>query len=433
MVKWPTRTYEALISALSIPVFFFLDFLDTILCLVYGFLDDLLEEKTYPCCCENRVKQGTVIACTGGEGEISETLHERRNPFRDMGLFRLRKRREVKGEKGFPKATRWSDCDCRFCVSWKGNEEQKLHLVVKEPLHAEIEDPDQGQDSIENIIFLHGFLSSSSWWTETVFPNLSDWTNKNCKLFAVDLLGFGQSPKPSDTLYTLKDHLEKIEKTVIEPFELDSFHIVAHSMGCVIALALAAKYSKSVKSITLVAPPYFTSTKENASQNALNRLAERKIWPPQMLGTSIMSWYEHLGRCVCFIVCRNHRLWEWLLKFISRRSSLHFMVVDMTRHTHHSAWNTMHNVLCGGAKLLDDYLEILKDSGVSVSVIQGDRDAVVPVECGHNVKSKVPLTDLRIVSNADHRTVVIGREKAFAGDLEGIWCSSAVHHEQKKL
>lgn len=104
------------------------------------------------------------------------------------------------------------------------------------------------------MIFIHGFLSSSSLWKETVFQNLSDHSRRSYRLFAVDLLGFGRSPKPRDCLYTLRDHVEVIEKSVIVPFQLESFHVVAHSMGCVIALALAAKCSASVKSITLIAP-----------------------------------------------------------------------------------------------------------------------------------------------------------------------------------
>lgn len=106
----------------------------------------------------------------------------------------------------------------------------------------------------ENVVFLHGFMASSSFWTQTVFPNLSEDSSQKYRLFAVDLLGFGKSPKPRDCLYTMRDHIEMIEKTVIFPFDLKSFHLVAHSMGCVMALALAAKYSKSVKSITLIAP-----------------------------------------------------------------------------------------------------------------------------------------------------------------------------------
>jgi len=106
----------------------------------------------------------------------------------------------------------------------------------------------------ENVIFLHGFLCSSSFWTKTVFPCFSENANHKYRLIAIDLLGFGKSPKPRDCSYTLKDHVEMIEKSVVLPLELSSFHMVAHSMGCIIALALAAKYPKYVKSITLVAP-----------------------------------------------------------------------------------------------------------------------------------------------------------------------------------
>jgi pimeloyl-ACP methyl ester carboxylesterase len=98
---------------------------------------------------------------------------------------------------------------------------------------------------------VHGFTSSSSFWAETVFRESSI---LNGRLFAVDLLGFGQSPKPANCMYRLKDHVEAIETSLIEPQNLSSFHLVAHSMGCIIALALAAKHPTRVKSITLVAP-----------------------------------------------------------------------------------------------------------------------------------------------------------------------------------
>lgn len=109
-------------------------------------------------------------------------------------------------------------------------------------------------DPYENVIFLHGFMCSSSFWTQTAFPCFSENVNHNYRLIAIDLLGFGKSPKPRDCLYTLKDHVEMIEKSVVQPLQLGSFHLVAHSMGSVIALALAAKYPNCVKSITLVAP-----------------------------------------------------------------------------------------------------------------------------------------------------------------------------------
>lgn len=94
-------------------------------------------------------------------------------------------------------------------------------------------------------------MGSSYFWTQTLFEHIKE---DRYRLFAVDLLGFGQSLKPKDNFYTLRDHVETIETSVIKPYQVDSFHVVAHSMGCLIALALAAKHSKIVKSVTLVAP-----------------------------------------------------------------------------------------------------------------------------------------------------------------------------------
>ncbi|CAL9232358.1 unnamed protein product [Arabidopsis halleri] len=66
------------------------------------------------------------------------------------------------------------------------------------------------------------FVRSSAFWTETVFSNLS---NSNYRLFAVDLLGLGKSPKPTDSLYTMREHVEMIEKSVL-------FFPIYHTIQC---------------------------------------------------------------------------------------------------------------------------------------------------------------------------------------------------------
>lgn len=109
----------------------------------------------------------------------------------------------------------------------------------------------------EDVLFIHGFISSSAFWTETLFPNFSESAKSKYRFIAVDLLGFGRSPKPTDSLYTLREHLDMIERSVLEPYKVKSFHIVAHSLGCILALALAIKHPASVKSLTLLAPVSF--------------------------------------------------------------------------------------------------------------------------------------------------------------------------------
>ncbi|XP_038725200.1 probable lysophospholipase BODYGUARD 4 isoform X2 [Tripterygium wilfordii] len=387
--KWAIKCAGMLIFAINFFIFLLFDLFETILCVIYRFLDELFEGESSSCYCHNREKWGRNVG-DGEDSKVSETLYGRKNVFRQMGFLGIpRKLEDFKKIGGGGMGMRWSDCGCEACVDWMKDGGQRLHVVVRQPSRATEEDC-SGKPT-ENVIFLHGFLSSSLFWTETVFPNLSETSKCNYRLFAVDVLGFGRSPKPRDCLYTISDHLDMIENSVIDPFELTSFHLVAHSMGCVIALALAAKYSNIVKSITLVAPPYFPCSREEASSIALERLAGKALWPPLLFGSSFMT------------------------------RDLHFIVVDLTRHTHHSAWHNMHNVICGGAKFMDNYLETLANSKVKIWVVQGTRDQVVPIECSNNIKMKVPDSEVDHIANADHGTVIFGREKDFTDKLEHLW------------
>ncbi|KAI3912374.1 hypothetical protein MKX01_038436 [Papaver californicum] len=415
--KWLRRiVVNTIVPSITYIVFAFFDLLDMFLCLCYKLVDGYKEKSnTTPCYCSKNSRR-TQRKCGHGDQTLSqpsETLYKRKNIFRDLGFLNLAKDHSEEEEgsaDGFLMVkNRWSDCNCESCLSWQKFENPNLHV-----------------SAAENVILLHGFLSSSHLWTENVFPNLSKSGNQNYRLFAVDLLGFGKSPKPNNCLYTIKDHLEMVEKSVISQFQLDSFHLVAHSMGCIIALGLASEHQKSVKSLTLIAPPYYpASSKEQESINALNMIAERKLWPPLSFGSSIMSGYEHLGRSICLIVCGYHRTWEWLLKLVTRKRELPYMLLDLTKHTHHSAWHTMHNVLCGGAKLMDGYLEAVSSSEIMLTVIQGDKDDVVPVECTNSIKLKVPSAEIKIIPNATHSSLILDSKEVFTRELEHIWFSSA--------
>ncbi|KAF3565427.1 hypothetical protein DY000_02018718 [Brassica cretica] len=408
--KWARQSGTAIHAALSLLVFFFLDLTDAILCVVYVLLDEILEGKSQSCYCN-------ASPHTTGENEVSETLFKRRNVFREMGFLGFARKFKLSGRMVKSEKThRWSDCGCLTCNSWMKNEDGNLHVVVKD-LTPQEKPEDSVQEPLENVIFIHGFMGSSYFWTETVFEHVKE---ERYRLFAVDLLGFGESPKPRDSLYTLRDHVERIERSVIKPYQLGSFHLVAHSMGCLIALALAAKHSTIVKSVTLVAPPYFPSSLE---ESVLTRIAGKRLWPPLAFGTAVMSWYEHVGRCVCFIVCKHHKIWESLIKLCTGKREIPWKIKDITRHTHHSAWHCMHNVICGGSKFADKHLETLVNSGVKIHLMQGDRDEMVPLHCSGDMKRSFPAVEVEIVVGADHESVIGGRREEFVEKLESIWGS----------
>ncbi|CAA7061459.1 unnamed protein product [Microthlaspi erraticum] len=400
--SFPEKCKSVINGGPSWAVFCLLDLLDSFLCIVFRFLDEVMEEKLESCHCKDP-QETTDFAgyeFLSDHRQFSETLYRRRNIFRQAGFLQLaRKLPEITKKIGIvtflrkflvpeklkkvPRevANRWSDCRCKTCVSCSNTD--LLNVIVKQPSLSQA--LLMSNKPVENVIFIHGFLASSSFWTNTVFKYLPEKTNY--RFFAVDLLGFGNSPKPRDSRYSLQEHVEMIEKSVILRNNLTSFHVVAHSMGCIIGVALAAKFSDSVKSVALVAPPYFADSKRGASCDALDVITEKKLWPPTSFFLAMMAWYEHICRGACFVVCKHHRTWEWIIKTVTWRRKLPTSIVDFTKHTHRSAWHSMHNVICGGAKFTDKHLETLINSGVQIYVVQGDKDDIVPIDCLWNMKA----------------------------------------------
>ncbi|KAD4384794.1 hypothetical protein R6Q59_007791 [Mikania micrantha] len=452
-------------DVLSFVIFSVLDILDIVLCYVYKIIDFFVESEWKPCYCsspkEAITSSGKILVSEKGESkkivcltstklqleEISDTLYTRPSLVSEVSKTTVKelKRRKIDSTTAvvtsINKATvrstftvnntivemlqekigahkshpipRWSDCDCDTCNSWSNSCKDSLFVHTDGP-----------KDKVgDDVLFIHGFISSSAFWTETVFPKFSKSTKSTYRLFAIDLLGFGQSPKPNDSLYTIKEHLDMIERSVLEAHKVKSFHIVAHSLGCILALALAVKYPNSVKSLTLIAPPYFPAPKgEQATQYMMRKVAPRRVWPLIAFGASMACWYEHVSRTICLLICKNHRIWEFLTKLITRNRIKTYLIKGFCCHTHNAAWHTLHNIICGTAGKMEGYLEtVQKRLTCSVNIFHGQDDELIPVECSSNVKTKVPRANIKIVEKKDHITVVVGRQEAFARELEHIW------------
>lgn len=91
-------------------------------------------------------------------------------------------------------------------------------------------------------------------------------------------------------------------------------------------------------------------------------------------------------------------------------------------HTHNAAWHTLHNVICGTAAKIDGYLDMVQNHlNCSVHVFHGKDDELIPVECSNNFKTTVPRANIKVFEKKDHITIVVGRQEAFASELEQIW------------
>ncbi|XP_021288625.1 probable lysophospholipase BODYGUARD 3 isoform X2 [Herrania umbratica] len=412
-------------KAVSFIVFCFLDLVDFILCFVYKVVDFCIEAEWKPCYCSSAKEaitgSGKILVSEQGESkivcltpsklqleDISDTLYSRPSLVTEVSKLTVNELKKLKldgtiiqscekTKKGTVRSTftinstivemlqgkmvgqqlhpipRWSDCDCKLCNSWTSSSKDTLFVKAQGP--------------------------------------------------KVDLLGFGRSPKPTDSLYTLREHVDMIEKSVLEAYKVKSFHIVAHSLGCILALAIAVKHPGSVKSLTLLAPPYYPVPKgEPATQYVMRKVAPRRVWPVMAFCASIGCWYEHITRTVCLVICKNHRLWEFLTKLITRNRIRTFLLEGFFCHTHNAAWHTLHNIICGTASKLDRYLDAVRDRvKCDVTIFHGKDDEVIPLECSYNVQRRIPRARVKVVENKDHITIVVGRQKAFARELEEIW------------
>lgn len=79
---------------------------------------------------------------------------------------------------------------------------------------------------------------------------------------------------------------------------------------------------------------------------------------------------------------------------------------------------------------MDSYLDVLIRARIEINIYHGDNDMVAPIECSYYLKKKAVDANLNLVKNADHQTIILGREREFTQNLEHIWASSTVDIER---
>ncbi|KAF2313525.1 hypothetical protein GH714_011449 [Hevea brasiliensis] len=147
---------------------------------------------------------------------------------------------KIEGQKAHP-IPRWSDCDCKPCTSWTTSGKETLFVKAE----------GAKDKAKEDVLFIHGFISSSAFWTETVFPNLSD-AEIQLPIFAVDLLGttFAWPVGPSEFLMTktsiylllppldinanFRKHVHRIRTFLLEGFFSHTHNAAWHTLHNII-------------------------------------------------------------------------------------------------------------------------------------------------------------------------------------------------------
>lgn len=103
------------------------------------------------------------------------------------------------------------------------------------------------------IVLLHGLGTNHKSWTY-VLKELDYTTHR---IIALDLLGFGNAPKPKDSTYSLDEHASAVI-AALDSLGIEQATIAGHSMGCTVAITIASNFPKRVKRLILLGAPLYT-------------------------------------------------------------------------------------------------------------------------------------------------------------------------------
>lgn len=133
-----------------------------------------------------------------------------------------------------------------------------------------------GSEHTDTVVLLHGYLSDGRYW-KPVIAHLE----QTHRVIAIDLLGFGKSPKPRLTDYSLETHSQAVITTLKDIVLPDKITLVGHSMGGLIASRISALLPEMIADVVLFNMPIYTGAPQaRETLHATSRLYRTMLYSP---------------------------------------------------------------------------------------------------------------------------------------------------------
>jgi len=229
------------------------------------------------------------------------------------------------------------------------------------------------------IVFLPGVGGTTRYWASRVEPLVGAH-----RVRLVDLLGFGESPKPWFVQYTVEHHLEALHRVLNHTVFPDRFTLVGHSFGAILAVAYAARWPERVRGLVLLSLPNF-----GGEERAIRYFRQRGTAEGWLLSNTV------LAAITCLVTRRVvRRVLPRLLPDMPRE-----VVEDLVAHTWRSSTSTVwegvyrHDVTADAVRIPPQ---------LPVMLIHGDADATAPLAGVTRLLTEVPHWTLRVLPGVDH-------------------------------
>jgi pimeloyl-ACP methyl ester carboxylesterase len=206
-------------------------------------------------------------------------------------------------------------------------------------------------------------------------------------VIVLDFKGFGVSPKPPDTAYSVYDHAALVRKFILE-HDLCNLTLIGHSFGGLVALVTTLSFEPSQR-------------RRLSRLVLLSTVAYEQREPTfvRILGT------PGLGPLVLKLLPA-----EWVVRHVLKRAyyddakisgdtvALYAAPLD-SPEAHHALLQTARQLRRLDAHALASHYSHVE---LPVLIIWGQQDEIVPLQIGHRLHSAIPNSELVIIPHSGH-------------------------------
>jgi pimeloyl-ACP methyl ester carboxylesterase len=206
------------------------------------------------------------------------------------------------------------------------------------------------------ILLLHGFLSGRAAWN-----GVREELGRYPEVLAPDLLGYGSAPRGTRAVdYTLDAVVDDLLPRVAA---FAPTHIVGHSMGAIVGLALAPRLETPLERLGVIGLPVYGDRAD-----AVSFLQRRGLVHRLALSRDNVT---HVG-CVC--LHRTRRFWLRFGPRVAPQQPAHHLPV-IFHHSRASHAGSLTRVAFGG-----QVPQLARAVALPVAALHGDRDRSAPID-----------------------------------------------------
>jgi pimeloyl-ACP methyl ester carboxylesterase len=253
-----------------------------------------------------------------------------------------------------------------------------------------------GQPGDPPLLFMHG----TGAWSGTWEPTLARVAAAHFHAFAMDAPPFGFSSRPDSARYDNEAQAERI-LALLDALHLDRVVLVSHSFGARATVAAALRHPERVRRLVLV-----------DAALGLDPAPVRNAPPPPPVEPGLASHalaIPWLRNTLVAATAANPMLTRKLVEgFVDRPESVTPEVVALYQAPMHVRGSTEHvgswayAFLTGDEAALRRNVDALATSGLRVSLVWGERDAVTPLAQAEFLRETIPGAELATIPEVGH-------------------------------